>query len=168
MTSLNKRAVAQVLAHKPDDYVRQLLELRQEGARAAVNKFKRMLAYASPHDDRLRGTLRMYGAATGRWSGLGPQLQNLKKNESGLPLSVVDSVRSGDRIDIARYGAPLALLGDISRATLCAAPGMELNERRFLRHRKLSSWLGSPARHGSSTPIGPLSRPATRRSSPIG
>ena len=62
MTSLNKRAVAQVLAHKPDDYVRQLLELRRTGARAAVNKFKRMLAYASPADDRMRGTLRMYGA----------------------------------------------------------------------------------------------------------
>ena len=61
MTTLNKRAVAQILAGKPDDYVRQLLELRRTGARAAVNKFKRMLAYASPADDRMRGTLRMYG-----------------------------------------------------------------------------------------------------------
>ena len=126
MTSMDKRAVAQVLARKPDDYVRQLLELRQEGARASVHKFKRMLAYASPHDDRMRGTLRMYGGAPGRWSSPGVQLQNLKKNESGLPLSLVDSVRNGDRIDIARYGAPLALLGDISRAALCAAPGREL------------------------------------------
>ena len=33
--------------------------------------------------------------------GLGPQLQNLKKNESGLPLSVVDQVRAGDRAGIA-------------------------------------------------------------------
>ncbi len=131
MSSMDKRAVAQVLAHKPDDYVRQLLELRQIGARAAVTKFKRMLAYASPHDDRLRNTLRVFGASTGRWSALGPQLQNLKKNESGLPLSVVDSVRNGDRIDIARYGAPLALLGDLSRATLCAAPGMELKSGDF-------------------------------------
>jgi DNA polymerase len=80
-TTVNKRAVAQILAHKPDDYVRQLLELRQIGARAAVNKFKRMLAYAAPHDDRLRGTLRMFGTATGRWVGLGPQLQNLKERK---------------------------------------------------------------------------------------
>ena len=86
-----------MLAHKPDDYVRQLLELRRTGARAAVNKFKRMLAYASPLDDRMRGTLRMYGAGPGRWAGLGPQLQNLKKNESNLPLTVVDSIRAGDR-----------------------------------------------------------------------
>jgi DNA polymerase len=131
MTTMNKRAVAQVLAGKPDNYVRQLLELRRDGARAAVNKFKRMLVYASPVDDRMRGTLRMYGGATGRWSGLGPQLQNLKKNESGLPLSVVDSIRSGDRTDIAQYGNPLALLGDVSRAALCASHGMELKSGDF-------------------------------------
>jgi DNA polymerase len=126
MTTVNKRAVAQVLANKPDDYVRQLLELRRAGARAAVNKFKRMLAYASPLDSRLRGTLRMYGAGPGRWAGLGPQPQNLKKNESNLPLSVVDSIRAGDRNGIAQYGNPLSLLGDVSRAALCANPGMEL------------------------------------------
>jgi hypothetical protein len=63
MASLNKAAVAQVLAHKPDDYVRQLLELRRTGARAAVNKFRRMLAYAAPAD--MIGHLRMYGGALG-------------------------------------------------------------------------------------------------------
>jgi DNA polymerase len=131
MTSLNKRAVIQALANKPDNYVRQLLELRRTGARAAVNKFKRMLAYASPADDRMRGTLRMYGGAPGRWAGLGPQLQNLKKNESNLPLSVVDSVRAGDHTDIAQYGNPLALLGDVSRAALCASEGMELKSGDF-------------------------------------
>jgi hypothetical protein len=131
MTSLSKRAVAQVLASKPDDYVAQLLELRRTAARASVNKFKRMLAYAAPDDDRLRGTLRMYGGAPGRWSGLGPQLQNMKKNESNLPLSVVDQVRSGNRAGIAAYGNPLALLGDISRAALCAAPGHELKSGDF-------------------------------------
>jgi DNA polymerase len=131
MTTLNKRAVAQVLTGKPDDYVRQLLELRRTGARAAVNKLKRMLAYASPADDRMRGTLRMYGAGPGRWAGLGPQLQNLKKNESSLPLTVVDSVRAGDRAGIAQYCNPLMLLGDVSRASLCSSPGMELKAGDF-------------------------------------
>jgi DNA polymerase len=131
MTALTKRAVAQVLANKPDDYVEELLKLRRTGARAAVNKFKKMLAYASPADDRMRATLRYWGSATGRWSGLGPQLQNLKKNESGLPLAVVDSIRAGNRDEIARYGNPLSLLGDLSRATLCASPGMELKSGDF-------------------------------------
>jgi DNA polymerase len=131
MTTLNKRAVAQVLANRPNDFVRQLLELRRTAARASVGKFKRMIDFASPLDDRMRGTLRMFGAGPGRWSGLGPQLQNLKKNESNLPLVVVDSVRTGDRKGIAQYGNPLSLLGDISRAALCASPGMELKSGDF-------------------------------------
>jgi CHC2 zinc finger len=131
MTTLNKRAVAEVLAGKPDDYVCQLLELRRTAARASVNKFKRMLVYASQGDDRLRGTLRMYGAGPGRWAGLGPQLQNLKKNESCLPLSVVDQVRAGDRAGIAVFGNPLSVLGDISRAALCSVPTYELKSGDF-------------------------------------
>lgn len=131
MTSLSKAAVAKMLATKPDDYVAQLLELRRTAARASVNKFKRMLAYAPMTDDRMRGTLRMYGGAPGRWSGLGPQLQNLKKNEGNLPLSVVGHVRSGDNEAIGAYGNPLALLGDISRAALCATGGHELKSGDF-------------------------------------
>jgi hypothetical protein len=164
MTSLSKCAVAQVLANKPDDYVAQLLELRRTAARASVNKFKRMLAYALLTDDRMRGTLRMYGGAPGGWSDLGPQLQNLKKNESNLPLSVVDQVRSGDRAAIAAYGNPLALLGDISRAALCAAPGHELKSGDFSaiesvvlawladEHWKLEAYstFGGPATNSSS------------------
>jgi DNA polymerase len=126
MTTMNKRAVAQALVNKPDGYVEQLLRLRQTGARAAVRKFQRMLIYASPADARMRGTLRMYGAGPGRWAGLGPQLQNLKKNESNLPIAVVDAVRAGDRAGISQYGNPLALLGDVSRAAICAGDGMEL------------------------------------------
>jgi DNA polymerase len=131
MTSLDKAAVVRALANKPDDYVCQLLELRQAGARASVNKYKRMLAYASEADDRMRGTLRMYGAGPGRWVGLGPQLQNLKKNENNLPLSVVDQIRAGDHSEIAKFGNPLSLLGDVSRAALCAAEGMELKSADF-------------------------------------
>ena len=126
MTSLTKRAVAQVLAHKPDDYARELLELRRKGARAAVDKYRSMLSHAASSDDRMRGTLRMYGCHTGRWSGLKPQLQNLKRNESNLPLSVVDDICARNRAGLVPYGNLLTLLADTSRAALCAGPGMEL------------------------------------------
>jgi DNA polymerase len=130
-TGMTKKSVAQILAGKPDAYVRELLTLRQAGARASTNKFGRMLAYASPADDRMRGTLRIYGAGPGRWAGLGPQLQNLKKNEANLPLSVVEAVRAGDRNELAKYGNPLAHLGDTSRAALCAGAGNELMSGDF-------------------------------------
>jgi DNA polymerase bacteriophage-type len=123
MTTINKRAVAAVLAGKPDDFVRELLTLRRNGAHASVKKYQRALAYAAAADQRMRGTLRIYGAGPGRWSGVGPQLQNLRRNDCNLPLELIEAVRRGDREALARYGNPLSLLGDLSRAMLCAALG---------------------------------------------
>jgi DNA polymerase len=125
MTTLNKRGVAAVLAGKPDDFVRELLELRRKGARASARKFARMLAFASDQDDRLRGTLRWHGGGPGRWVGLGPQLQNLDRNDAGVPLEAIDLVRAGDRPRLAQYGNPLTLIGSLARGALCAATGHE-------------------------------------------
>jgi DNA polymerase len=125
MTTLNKRGVAAVLAGKPDEFVRELLELRRKGARASARKFTRMLMFASEQDDRLRGTLRWHGGGPGRWVGLGPQLQNLDRNDLGVPLDAIELVRTGNRTQLAQYGNPLTLIGSLARGALCAAPGHE-------------------------------------------
>jgi len=65
MTSVDRRSVGAVLAAEPDDATRMVLELRRDGARASVRKYERILTYASDADDRMRGTLRMYGAGRG-------------------------------------------------------------------------------------------------------
>jgi len=147
MSSMTKRSVAAVLAGKPSAYVRELLELRRKGARASARKFQRMLLYASNHDDRMRGTLRWHGSGPGRWTGLGPQLQNLKRNESA-PLAAVDAVRAVDHAQLATYGNPLTLLGDLSRAAIAAAPGKVLMavdfaaiESRVLAWLARESWM---------------------------
>jgi hypothetical protein len=125
MTTLNKRGVAAVLAGKPDEFVRELLELRRKGARASARKFARMLMYAGEQDNRLRGTLRWHGGGPGRWVGLGPQLQNLDRNDLGVPLEAIEWVRTGDRARLAQYGNPLTLIGSLARGALCAAPEHE-------------------------------------------
>lgn len=85
---------------------RQLLTVRVATAPAtAVTKAQAMLDYVGP-DDRLRHMLRLDGAArTGRWSGAGPQLQNLP--------------RPNDEAGLAGLAGRL-------RALLVAAPGHEL------------------------------------------
>ena len=122
MKSLSKRSVTAVLAGEPSELVRQLLELRRDGARASTKKYQRILDGVT-EDDRIRGTMRMYGAGPGRWSGRGPQLQNLKKNEDNIPLTAIEAVRSGDRDRLRAFGNPLTVLGDIARAVVCAGPG---------------------------------------------
>ena len=84
----------------------RLLTLRTETAPATTAaKAQAMRDYVGP-DDRLRHMLRLDGAArTGRWSGAGPQLQNLP--------------RPGD-------GTGLAGLAGRLRSLLVAAPGHEL------------------------------------------
>jgi DNA polymerase len=142
LRSLGKRSVAAVLAAEPDNPVRQLLELRRDGARASTRKYERILACMSDNDDRMRGTMRFFGSATGRWSGRGPQLQNLKKNESGIPLIAIEAVRSGDRERLRTYGNPLTVLGDIARAVICAGPGNVLMAADFSAiESRILAWL---------------------------
>jgi DNA polymerase len=126
MTTLNKRSVAATLAHKPEDFVRELLTLRQQGAYASVQKFKKLLAFANPDDRRIRHALRFHGGATGRWTSIGAQLHNLPRNDNKYPASLVDALVAGDHAELARYGNPIEVVRGLSRAVLCAAPEHEL------------------------------------------
>jgi CHC2-type zinc finger protein/Toprim domain-containing protein len=123
MTSVDKRSVAATLAHKPDTFVRELLELRQRGAYASVRMAKRLLGYADPVDGRIRGALRIYGAGPGRWSSPGAQLHNLRRNDAQFPASLVGALIAGDYAELACYGNPLAVAAELSRAALQAKPG---------------------------------------------
>jgi hypothetical protein len=126
MTTLGKRSVGATLAHKPEDFVRELLMLRQQGAYASVQKFKKLLAFADPDDHRIRGALRFHGGAPGRWTSIGAQLHNLPRNDNEYPASLVDALIAGDHTELARYGNPIEIVRGLSRAMLCAAPGGEL------------------------------------------
>jgi DNA polymerase len=123
LASLGKTAVANVLASDPDRFVKELLSLRQQGAFASVRMAKRLLGYAGPNDNRIRGSLRFCGSGTARWSSPGPQLQNLNRNGAKIPGHLIDAVIAGDRAGLARYGSPLAVAAGLSRAALCARPG---------------------------------------------
>jgi DNA polymerase len=126
MTSLTRRSVSATLAHQPESFVRELLELRQRGAYASVRMAKRLLGYVDPVDGRIRGALRIYGAGPGRWSSPGAQLHNLRRNDTQHPACLVEAVISGDRAELARFGNPLGVAAELSRAALCAKPGHEL------------------------------------------
>src|SRR5262245_26631497 len=123
MASLNKPSVSAALAHQPDDFVRELLKLRQRGAYASVRMANRLLAHAEPIDSRIRGSLRIYGGATGRWSSPGPQLHNLRRNDAKYPASLIDALIAGDHAELARFGNQLGVAAELSRAALCAKPG---------------------------------------------
>ena len=121
LNSLTKRSVSALLEHNPSEQIRQLLELRRDGARASTRKLDRLLKCVD-RDSRVRGTLRFHGSATGRWSGRGYQPQNLKKPETKDLDAAVNAVLSCDIACVRALGPPLTIAGDVSRSIICAAP----------------------------------------------
>lgn len=76
-----------------DALPKRLLEIRQELGKSSVSKLETMLAWACA-DGRARGVHMFWGANTGRWSGKGPQTQNLPRDSYGP--SDVDAVLDCD------------------------------------------------------------------------
>jgi DNA polymerase len=123
LKSLDRKAIEAALADSElPPAVQRVLELRQEGGGAAVKKIDALLDRAGA-DGRVRGSFRYHGASTGRWAGQGFQPQNLKRAPEDLEERVA-AVATGDYAHVrSLYPKPLAVIGDISRPLICAAPG---------------------------------------------
>jgi DNA polymerase len=125
--SLDKDAITELLLKDGlPAPVRRVLELRQSGAQAAAKKITALLARCSD-DGRIRGAFRYHGASTGRWSGNGVQPQNLKHPEVEDIEAAIAAVSTGSYPHVrSLYPKPLAVIGDLSRSMICAAPGRRL------------------------------------------
>ena len=106
--------------------MRRVLELRLGGAQSAVKKIDALLSRAGD-DDRVRGSFRFHGAATGRWSGEGFQPQNLKRPVVEDLDAAIAAVKTGVYEHVRELNPrPLSVVGDCSRAMIIAAPGHRL------------------------------------------
>jgi DNA polymerase bacteriophage-type len=122
--------------------VRRVIELRLEGAKAAANKLHTMRAWRNG-DGRIRGAFRFHGASTGRWSSHGVQVQNMKRPEVEDIDAAIEAVTRGDLDQLRqRYPQPLSVIGDITRALVCAKPGHKLIAADFSGiESRVTAWL---------------------------
>jgi DNA polymerase len=121
MSKANKRAVTAVLAHDPDDTVREVLELRQASSNTAVEKYNAVLAGAFP-DRRIYGLLHYYGAHTGRWTSAGFNAHNLPREDSDDALVAIAAIQSGDLEQVRAFGPPLEVIASVARGLVVAPP----------------------------------------------
>lgn len=123
--TLAKDAVGELLALTdiPDD-ARLALEIRKEAAKSSTAKLGKMLQQVQ-RDSRLRGQVLYHGAATGRWSGKGVQVQNLPRGSGVVnnPDTAAKHMLAGsaDMVDML-YGQPMSAVSDMLRACLTASP----------------------------------------------
>lgn len=108
--------------------VRRVLEIRKTAAKASTAKLNAMLERCD-QDGRVRGNLVYHGAATGRWSGAGIQIQNfprgsLSKSEIELVHRLLPA-QSGRAIDLL-LGPPIDCISSSLRSFIVAAPGHRL------------------------------------------
>lgn len=75
--TLDAVTVEDLLSQEQPSDVRRVLEIRQLAGKSSTAKYHAMLARSKR--GRMRGNLRYYGAATGRWSGSGAQIQNFPR-----------------------------------------------------------------------------------------
>jgi DNA polymerase len=129
IANLKKPTVIEALARPTNlpPVVRQLLELRLDGAHAAVAKLTTLHRWRAS-DGRVRNVYRYHGASPGRWTSVGAQMQNLKKPTTlaDIPAAIA-AVRTGSLEHLKnKFDRPLEVVGNISRALVTAAPGHRL------------------------------------------
>ena len=88
------------------------------------------------------GAPRFHGASTGRWAGNGPQPQNLKRPlTEDIDAAVTAIAPAILNMSSKLYPQPLAIIGDISRSLITAAPWARSHWRGFQLDRKPGSGL---------------------------
>lgn len=141
--SLSKDAVEDLLARKDlTPVVRRVLEIRLEGAKATVKKLN-ALDRGKSNDGRARHLLQFHAAGTGRWAGRRFQPQNIKRPDLDDVDGAIEAVATASA-EIVRmlYGEPLAVVADIIRGCVCAAPRNTLYAADFSNiEGRLQAWL---------------------------
>lgn len=121
-------------------HVERVLRLRQFASKTSIAKYDTMLAYAQK-DGRIRGLLQFYGAnRTGRFSGRGVQVQNLKRTLKKGLLTAREAVVK-DIADLLYDDVP-DVISKLTRTALVAAEGCSLVVSDFAAiEARVVAWL---------------------------
>jgi DNA polymerase len=126
--SLDEEHREELLKTLPAGECRRVIELLDKIGSSSVKKLYSMRLQASIHG-RLHGLYTYWGAATGRWTGNGPQPQNLPRPSKGFDniTAIETALKVIETRDLATvelcYGDALDAVASCLRSMFIAAPG---------------------------------------------
>lgn len=107
---------------------REVLEIRKVASKASTAKLTAMLERCD-EDGRVRGNLVYHGAATGRWSGSGIQIQNFPRGTlAPWEIEIVHDLLPGENGDLMDLllAPPIDCISSSLRSMIMAEPGKRL------------------------------------------
>lgn len=143
-TSLDKQGITNALKRTDlPPLVREVLEIRQIGAKSSTKKLEAIMAMADDKG-RIHGNLLYHGASTGRFAGKGVQLQNLPRPELlDNPEEAIPFIRRGniDEIEMC-FGPTQTVVSDIIRSLFMAEEGKVLYAADFAAiEARVLAWI---------------------------
>lgn len=143
VTTLNKKAVADVVAQLKTDNAREFMHIRSMLAKSSVTKYDTMLRCSSEEDPHVHGTMQFFGAHTGRWAGRLLQTQNLPQNHMSDLAQAREIVRDGDYETVKLlYDNVPGVLSELIRTGIVPEPGSKLCVADFSAiEARVTAWL---------------------------
>ncbi|MCM1577815.1 MAG: DNA polymerase [Ruminococcus sp.] len=146
VTSVKKECLEELLQRKDlPPNVEKVLKLRSQKGKTSLKKFDAMKKSICA-DGTVKGTLRYYGARTGRWSGDLIQPQNIPRVYIEDIDRAVELVKSGRKEELAKaYGSnTLDTLSQLIRPCIIAPEGSMLVDADFSAiEARVISWLAN-------------------------
>lgn len=128
LKNLQAKTIRDIMKTDLPPLARRLLEIRANASKTSTAKYEAM-ELRSRSDGRVRDLLMYHGASTGRWTGMGVQIQNFPRGT----LKDIDTVRLAESflhcdLDTIRlvYGEPLECFSSILRSSITASVGHEI------------------------------------------
>jgi DNA polymerase bacteriophage-type len=145
--SVAKDALEEMLARADlTPAVREAIEIRREGAKAATSKIDALMRGVS-RDGRTKGLLQFHGTVTGRWSGRRFQPQNLLRGKIKKIEPLVEAImtRDSEMVELL-YDNPLTAVGSAIRSMIKTSPGRRLVTADFSNiEGRVAAWYAGEA-----------------------
>lgn len=141
--SLNKKAVADVVAQLKTEEAKEFMAIRSMLAKTSASKYDAMLRCSTDDDPHVHGTMQFFGAHTGRWAGRLLQVQNLPQNHLPDLAEARELVRAGDYETLTcLYDNVPGVLSELIRTGIVPEPGCKLVVADFSAiEARVTAWL---------------------------